>query len=65
MNLIRSLMTLFLLCVVAVCIAGWVWSGNQPPQKQVAARCVLGLCMAMALGSTALLWTAREGDVMK
>jgi hypothetical protein len=65
MNLIRSLMTVFLACVMAVAVAGWVWVGDLPSPKLEAARCVLGLCMAMAVGSVALLWTARESEIMK
>jgi hypothetical protein len=65
MNLIRSLMSIFLACVVAVAIAGWVWVGHLPSPKLEAARCVLGLCMAMAIGSIALLWTVKESEIMK
>ena len=60
MNLIRSVMTLFLLCVVALCIAGWIWAGGQPSPKLEGARIALGLSGLITAGSIALLWREKQ-----
>jgi hypothetical protein len=59
-NLIRTVMTLFLLCVIALCIAGWIWAGRQPSPTLEGARIALGLSGLIVAGSIFLLW--REKD---
>lgn len=61
MNLIRSVISVFLVILLGVSIAGWVWAGGQPSPKQEGARFVLALCGASAIGGLALLWSARPG----
>lgn len=59
MNFIRILMTLFLLSVVFVSVAGWIWAGGLPSPKIEGARFVLALCALMATGACAILWNAK------
>jgi hypothetical protein len=59
-NLIRSLMTVFLLCVVALCVTGWIWAGGQPSPKSEGARVAVGLSGLMAAGSIVLLWKEKQ-----
>lgn len=59
MNLIRSLMTLVMLIVFGISVAGWLWSSDLPSPKLEGARVALGLCAAMAVGTVALLWKEK------
>jgi hypothetical protein len=61
-NVVRIAISTFILVLVALSAAGWVWAGShQPPAQSVASRTVLSLCMlAGVLGLTAL-WRARPG----
>lgn len=63
MNLVRSLMTLLLLGVIALCIAGWVWAGGQPSPKLEGARIAIGLSALMAAVAITLLWRERPRDL--
>ncbi|MCA9124683.1 MAG: hypothetical protein H6822_09115 [Planctomycetaceae bacterium] len=60
MNLVRSVMTFFLLLLLAVAVAGWIWAGSLPTQKMEGARLVLALCGVASLGAVGLLWTAKQ-----
>ena len=60
MNLIRSIISVFLLILFGLSIAGWVWAGGQPSPKLEGARFVLALCGVAALGGLGLLWSARK-----
>ncbi len=65
MNLIRSLMSFFLLAVIGLSIAGWIWAGEQPSSKMIGARVALALCGLMAVGAIGLLWSAKETHVVE
>ena len=60
MNLIRSIISVFLLILLAVSVAGWIWAGDQPSPKKEGARVVLALCGASAVGAMGLLWSAKQ-----
>jgi len=60
MNLIRSIISLFLIALVAVSVAGWMWAGSQPSPNSVGARFVLALCGLSAIGAMAVLWTVKK-----
>lgn len=61
MNLIRSVISLFLLVVLGLSIAGWFWAGSQPSvYVSVGARVVLVPCAAMSLASIILLWRVKR-----
>ena len=59
MNVVRSLMSVFLLILLALSVAGWNWAGGQPSPQAEGARFVLVLCGLTAVGSLWLLWTAK------
>lgn len=62
MNLIRTLMTIFLITVVGISIAGWIWAGDLPVAKLTGARVVLALCALMAAGAIAMIWHERTPE---
>jgi hypothetical protein len=62
-NLIRSLMSVFLLSVIAVSIAGWFWTSSLPESSMVGARVVLVLSAVMAAGCLIVLWREKEAPV--
>lgn len=53
-------MTVFLLCVVALCVAGWAWAGRQPPSTLIGARVAIGLSGLMTAGCIVLLWKEKQ-----
>lgn len=60
MNLVRSLMSFFLMTVLAVAVAGWIWAGDLPTAKQEGARVALALCALMSAGAVVLLWRTKD-----
>lgn len=65
MNVVRSIISLFLLALLAVSVAGWMWAGGQPSPQKEGARFVLAICGLGSVGSLALLWSIKQprGDV--
>jgi hypothetical protein len=59
MNAVRSVISVFLLVLLGLSVAGWVWAGGQPSPQSTGARLVLALCGLMAVGSIELLWRAE------
>lgn len=59
MNLIRSIISVFLAILVVISIAGWFWTGGQSSPKMGGARLVLALCGLSSLACLWLLWSAR------
>ncbi|MCS7465430.1 hypothetical protein NZK35_01950 [Stieleria sp. ICT_E10.1] len=64
MNLVRAVISFFLVALFAVSIAGWFWAGGQPVAQAIGSRVVLVLCGLISLGCVVLLWSARpiQGD---
>lgn len=60
MNLIRTIMSVLLLILLAISVAGWIWAGGQPSPQSEGARTVLALCGLTAVGSLWLIWTAEQ-----
>jgi len=58
MNLIRSILSVFLVALVAIAVSGWVWSGGHPSPHQDGARFVLTLAALSSIGCLWLLWSA-------
>jgi len=56
MNAVRSVISVFLLILLALAVAGFVWAGGQPSPKREGARVALTLCGLLSVGSMALLW---------
>ena len=61
MNLVRSIMSVFLVILLGVSVAGWIWAGGQPSPTLEGARFVLALCGLSAVGCLVVLWSARPG----
>ncbi|MCD0460087.1 hypothetical protein [Roseiconus lacunae] len=59
MNLIRTLISVFLFALLLSTIAGWLWAGGQPPTQAIGSRIALVLCAFAAISGFALLWSAR------
>ncbi|WP_158262564.1 MULTISPECIES: hypothetical protein [Pirellulaceae] len=55
-------MTIFLITVVGISIAGWIWAGDLPVAKLTGARVVLALCALMAAGAIAMIWNERTPE---
>ena len=56
MNLIRSIISVFLIILIGLTVAGWVWAGGQPSPQMEGARFVLALCGLSSVGGLWLLW---------
>ncbi|MFU7557294.1 hypothetical protein ACMFWY_01250 [Roseiconus sp. JC912] len=61
MNLVRSFISIFLVALFAVSIAGWFWAGGQPSPQSIGSRVVLVLCGLLSVGCFTLLWSAKPG----
>lgn len=59
MNLVRSIISVFLVALLALSVAGWSWAGGQPFRSMVGARVVLAICGLASAGCLGLLWTAK------
>lgn len=61
MNIIRAVMSVFLLVLLGLSIAGWFWAGDQPTRyASVGARIAVVLCGLMAIGGMALIWSIKR-----
>jgi hypothetical protein len=61
MNLIRSVMSVFLLIVLGLAVAGWVWAGEQPTTYvSTGGRVAVSLCGLAAVGALGLIWSAKR-----
>ena len=56
MNLIRSIISVFLVALVGISIAGWIWAGGLPTEKMAGARAVLLIGGLASGGCLGLLW---------
>jgi membrane protein YdbS with pleckstrin-like domain len=60
MNVVRIVISVFLLVLIGISAAGWMWTGaHQPPAQSAASRFVLGLCIIAGIGGLAAVWRAR------
>ncbi len=60
MNLIRTILSVFMIAIVLLVISGWSWAGGQPSPKAEGARFALALCGVMAVGCLGILWTTKQ-----
>jgi hypothetical protein len=57
MNVIRLLISLFILLLVGVSVVGWVWAGShQSPSQSAASRTVLSLSILAGVAGLVALW---------
>ncbi|KAA5543149.1 hypothetical protein FYK55_12765 [Roseiconus nitratireducens] len=61
MNLVRSIISVFLIALLGISIAGWIWAGGQPTPKMQGSRVVLAICGFASTGCLLLLWSAKPG----
>jgi hypothetical protein len=60
-NVIRSLMSLLIVVVMALSVAGWRWTAaHQPPAQALAAHVVLSLSLAAGVVGLVALWSLRR-----
>lgn len=59
MNIIRILMSFFLVVLLVLSIAGWIWAGGGSTPQPNGARLVLALCGLTSVGSLYLLWRTK------
>jgi hypothetical protein len=63
MKAIRAAISLFILVVIALATAGWVWTGDhQNGSQAVASRVVLALAILSGLVGLLSLWRHPEGS---
>jgi hypothetical protein len=61
MNVVRTLISLFILVLIAVASTGWIWTGrHQSPAQSAASRVVLSLCILAAVVGLTALWRRRS-----
>jgi len=60
MNLVRTVISVFLVALVAIAVAGWVWAGGHPIPHRDGGRFVLSLAALASLGCLWLLWTTQR-----
>ncbi len=61
MNTIRIAISLFIVVLIAVSAAGWVWNGSQPFPQAVAARIVLALSGLAGVVGLVVIWGSDSG----
>ena len=55
--LIRLAISAFIVVLVGLCVAGWIWTGDhQPPAKAVASHVVLGVAMLSGVAGLVGIW---------
>jgi hypothetical protein len=60
MNLIRVLISLFILVLIILSGMGWVWTGNnQPAAQALASRVVLTISIAAGVVGLMSIWRPR------
>ena len=60
MNVVRILISAFLLVLIALAVSGWVWTGgHQPAAQATASRVVLAACMLAGIAGLTALWRKR------
>lgn len=56
-NAIRIAISAFILVLVCLCVAGWIWTGiHQPPAKAAASHLVLGIAILSGLIGLVAVW---------
>jgi hypothetical protein len=59
-NAVRILISLFILVLIVVAFAGWIWtSHHQPAAQSQPSHLVLGMSVLAGLGGLAAIWRSR------
>jgi hypothetical protein len=60
MTVVRVLISSFVLILIVVSVAGWIWTGrHQPAAQSVASHVVLGLGIVAGILGLVTIWRAR------
>ena len=60
MTVVRVLISSFVLILIVVSVAGWLWtSGHQPPSQAAASHIVLALGILAGILGLLTIWRAR------
>ena len=60
MNVIRAVISSFILILVTLSVMGWIWTGNhQPAAQALASRVVLTISIAAGLAGLVSIWRPR------
>jgi hypothetical protein len=56
-------MSVFLVILLGLSIAGWIWAGGLASSQSAGARLVLFLCGVSAVVGLYLLWTEKPSEI--
>jgi hypothetical protein len=60
MNIVRTVISMFLLVLIGISTSGWLWAGrNLPAPQAIAGRVVLTLCILAGIVGLVALWRPR------
>ena len=60
MNVVRIIISLFILVLISVASTGWIWTGShQPAAQATASRVVLSLCILAGVVGLTALWRTK------
>jgi hypothetical protein len=63
MNVVRVVISLFILVLIALSVGGLIWAGDQPSlQSPVGCRVVLTVTGLAGVGGLVVLWRPRPTD---
>lgn len=63
MNLVRSVMSVFLLALLVISVCGWFWANGQPSPTREGAKVALALCAAGSAFTMWIIWREKPGDM--
>jgi hypothetical protein len=60
MNIVRTVISMFLLLLIGIAASGWLWAGrNLPAAQATGGRVVLTLCICAGIVGLVALWRPR------
>ncbi len=63
MNAIRIVISLFILSLLVLSVAGWIWAGGQPtPQAMIGSRVALTVSALAGVVGLVAVWRAKRTD---
>jgi hypothetical protein len=63
MNVVRSVISFFILVLIAVSVAGWIWAGGQPsPRAMMGSRVALAVSAVAGVVGLVAVWRPQHGD---
>jgi hypothetical protein len=62
MNSIRVLMSVFILILITLSVAGWIWAGGQPSPQSMGSRVALTAGALAGVMGLVAIWRAPQTD---